>query len=620
MPEQPASAGGGSLPGARRRATVGSKQLVGGLPWQQQASEAATGQSPGERAVVVTPEAERPRRQRSGGLFDETAAVGPLDLLRRIPLRQTVAAMVRSGPVWSVSLMVHVVIILVLVLMSARVVDTGRLALTLEFAQQPGPPGPPTVALLLAPPDAADPEATANEVAISDKPAVDDPASSPAHEQLTPAAEQQAAPRRRMAVGTLLTGRQEGSRRRLVAVGGGSDQTERAVELALRWLVQQQEKRGPHAGLWSLEGPYPDGGSEENRVAATAMALLALQGAGNTTVAGEHAAAVANAWQALLKTQTPAGRFFISSDDHTSAAGRMYAHGQATMALCEAYGMTREPRLEQAAQRAVQYCLDAQLPDGGWRYHLPDANVDGLRVSWKNQGDLSVTGWFILALKTAEMAGLSGPAVEQAYRRVEAFLDQLQIRPELIKKPAAVAGVGEQPQAEALADTVWGYDYQFNPYGGLRKFQPAISAEAILGRLFLGTSPDDPHVVAVVGRLLTDSPIAFAGPPGGGGTMVNLVDMPRRSLVRHDQNVYAWYYITQVCHHLGGQPWREWNASMRELLPAHQEQRGPDKGSWSPVRDLFGVKGGRLFTTALSACMLETYYRHLPLFADKAGD
>ncbi len=567
--------------------------------------------------VVVEEQPEQPRQQRRGGLLDDHAPLGPLDMITSIPWRQAFGTLLRAGPVWSVTLLVHVVLVLMLVLISARVIDHKQLSLTLVFAPLPGPTGPPAVALPLATPDTATADARDNELAMSDEPVVDDPDAAPKYDQLVTHAEEQVAPRRAAAIGTLLIGRQEGSRRRLLVAGGGTDQTERAVEMALQWLVRQQTRKGVHAGLWSLKGPYADGGSEENRVAATAMALLALQGAGHAPGGSdaEKASAVADAWQAILKTQTESGRFAPSSDEHTSAAGSMYAHGQITMALCEAYGMTREPRLEQAARQALRYCLAAQLPDGGWRYHPPDTDADGLRVSWKNQGDLSITGWFLLALKTAEMAGLQESGFELAYARVANFIDQLRILPE----PQAELAGGKNRDTPFVglpeqADEVLGYDYQYNPYARLRrKFQPAISAEAILGRLFLGTPPDDPEIVAVVGRLLRDSPIAFPPLPSE-RQAINFVDLPKRSLVRHDQNVYAWYYITQVCHHLGGQPWRDWNVEMRTQLPEHQEQRGPERGSWSPVLDLFGVKGGRLFTTALSACMLESYYRHLSLY------
>ena len=81
------------------------------------------------------------------------------------------------------------------------------------------------------------------------------------------------------------------------------------------------------------------------------------------------------------------------------------------------------------------------------------------------------------------------------------------------------------------------------------------------------------------------------------------------------KNIYAWFFITQVCHHVGGADWRAWNADMCTLLPENQETQLKVRGSWSPPEgDQYAIKGGRLFTTALCACMLETYYRHLSLY------
>jgi len=341
------------------------------------------------------------------------------------------------------------------------------------------------------------------------------------------------------------------------------------------------------------------------------MALLALQGAGNTPERGDHAQAVATGWQAILKTQTAAGNFTPASDRNTSAAGCMYGHGQLTIALCEAFAMTRAARFEEPARRAIEYCLAAQLPDGGWRYHLPDLDDSGLRNSWKNRGDLSVTGWFLLALKTAEIAGLQESGIDEAYARAAEFIERLRIVP-----PDSFRE--RQTIVKEPGDLALGYDYQFNPLAPFRKFQAAISAEAILGKLFLGASPDDPHVVAVIDRLLEESPIWFPPLPGDRRGEVEFAALPQRAVQGGEKNIYAWYYITQVCHHVGGRAWKRWNLDMRSKLPEHQEQTGRNKGSWSPALDLYGVKGGRLFTTALSACMLESYYRHLPLFAQEA--
>ena len=76
----------------------------------------------------------------------------------------------------------------------------------------------------------------------------------------------------------------------------------------------------------------------------------------------------------------------------------MYGHGLASIALCEAYGMTKDTGLAEPAQHAVNFIVYAQDPvGGGWRYtpHQP--------------GDTSVLGWQLMALKSAHMAYLNVP-------------------------------------------------------------------------------------------------------------------------------------------------------------------------------------------------------------------
>ena len=88
------------------------------------------------------------------------------------------------------------------------------------------------------------------ELAVSEKDTVEDPAAVPAVNRVVPNQESAAA-RPVQAVGSLLTGRQEGQRRNLLAAGGGTDQTEQAVERALAWIVRQQTDRG--VACWTLE-------------------------------------------------------------------------------------------------------------------------------------------------------------------------------------------------------------------------------------------------------------------------------------------------------------------------------------------------------------------------------
>ena len=89
------------------------------------------------------------------------------------------------------------------------------------------------------------------------------------------------------------------------------------------------------------------------------------------------------------------------------------------------------------------------------------------------------------------------------------------------------------------------------------------------------------------------------------------------------RDTYYWYYATQVMHNLGGPEWDDWNRAMRRVLIETQCSDGCAMGSWDPERptpDIWGIKGGRIVTTALSTLTLEVYYRYLPLYRIRNPD
>jgi len=356
-------------------------------------------------------------------------------------------------------------------------------------------------------------------------------------------------------MGVALSGREEGSKRALLGAYGGNATTEASVQSGLRWLANNQR----NDGSWSLQGPYRDGAINENEVTATAMALLAFQGAGNTHKKGAFQENVAKGWKWLLQEQDADGNFFHEGGFNH----RFYTNGQCTIALCELYGMTKDERFKEPAERAIDYLLKSQSSEGGWRY---SAQADS---------DVSVTGWVLMALQSARMAYL--PVPEEKLRRVERFLDKV-----------ALDG---------------GTRY---PYQRGKEATKVMTAEALLCRQYLGWARDDERLIDGV-RYITQPE--------------NLVDYER------DPNVYYWYYATQVCHHMEGEYWKKWNAVMRQEVPEHQVKSGRDAGSWDPGRSDRGAPdgymwhtaytphGGRLYVTCLSIYMLEVYYRHLPIYS-----
>jgi hypothetical protein len=484
--------------------------------------------------------------------------------------RDRVDRWVRQSPPLTMSVVLHVAVLLVLAVSFVR--STRREHATIELAftavetverEDPG------VTIV---PEKVDEPAPEPEVAHTDKPPVEDVASAPVPietEEPGPGAAADV-PAAAAAIGTLLDGREEGRREGLVVEFGGSSATEAAVARALVWLVRQQGRDG----LWSLRGPYADGGPQENTVAATAMALLALQGAGNTPEQGRHRRAVARAWQTLFARQLPTGGFELGP---IPSQQLLYAHAQMTIALCELYGMTKNRLHGERARRALAFAVDAQGPAGGWRYEP--------RVG----GDMSVTGWFVMALKSGQMAGLDVPP--ETLARVTSFLDSV-----------AVDGGAR-------------YGYVRDPKDvAPRQITAAVSAEGLLCRQYLGWPRDEPRMVQGLDLLIRGNPIDF----DSASLPVVFGAGPAVPVERRDKNVYAWYYITQVAHHFGGEPWNAWNARLKEAVPAAQATKGSEAGSWDPAVDQWGHIGGRLYMTCFCTFMLEVYYRHLPLYRPAA--
>ncbi len=342
----------------------------------------------------------------------------------------------------------------------------------------------------------------------------------------------------------------EGIKNSLLSKYGGNPDTEAAVQAGLEWLARHQNKNG----TWSLKAT---GADIENIESATAMALLAFQGAGNTHTKGKYQRAVTDGFRAMLRAQDREGNFFhgVRADD------RFYTQAQCTIVLAELYGMTHDTQLKAPLELAIKHCLDAQdMELGGWRY------VPG------NGSDTSVTGWMVMALQSAKNAGIEVP--EERLKLIHKYLD-------------SASPVGD------------GARYVYMPLSQDSRQEPtyAMTAEALLCREYLGWKQTDPRLQK-----------------GAEMVVQNLPDY------NEERDVYFWYYATQMLFHLEGPYWEKWNTAMRDTLISHQEKAGKERGSWDHLGkqpDLWASKGvgGRLYTTCLSLYMLEVYYRHLPMYS-----
>jgi hypothetical protein len=346
-------------------------------------------------------------------------------------------------------------------------------------------------------------------------------------------------------VGGGIEGRTQQLRSRLAGERGGTAASENAVELALAWLAAHQRPDGS----WSLKfeaepcrGLCTHSGLIESNTGATALALLPFLGAGYSHREGPYQDVVKNGLYYLTTRMVESPNGGDLTENVT-----MYAQGLSALALCEGLAMTGDEHLRPFAQKAIDFICYAQHSRGGWRY-FPG-----------HPGDTTVTGWQVMALKSARLARLSVPS--QTTQRVQDFLDSVQES-----------------------------DGAFYGYQSPDKL-PGPTSVALLLRMYYGWQRDDPRLTRGIGYL------SHLGPS--------------------KTDVYFDYYATQVMSHFGGQNWEKWNARMRDHLVASQSQSGHERGSWY-FADKHGTVGGRLYTTAMCAMILEVYYRYLPLYGDDA--
>jgi hypothetical protein len=270
------------------------------------------------------------------------------------------------------------------------------------------------------------------------------------------------------------------------------------------------------------------------------LALLPFLGAGHTHREGTYQDVVGRGLYYL------ASRMIVTAEGGDLQEGTMYAQGLAAIALCEAYAMTGDETLRPTGQSAIDFIVAAQHKRGGWRY------VPG------QPGDTTVTGWQVMALKSAQLAHFKVPL--PTWYAVARFLDSVE------------AGDGAY-------------------YGYLvPEKRPTTTAIGLLCRMYLGWPRDHTPLVQGVEYLSNRGPSA--------------------------NNMYFNYYAAQVLRHYGGPAWDRWNVELRDRLIGTQARDGHESGSWQ-FAEPHTREAGRLYNTAMAIMILEVYYRYMPLYSER---
>ena len=343
------------------------------------------------------------------------------------------------------------------------------------------------------------------------------------------------------------------------------DRARAMVDRGLEFLSRSQLADGrwrltEFAGVTPADVPKLD-----SDTAATGLALLCFLGAGHDHFSGPHRDTVRRGLEFLISVQKPDGDLFLPADDLSNSCSWLYSHGIASIAVCEAVGMTGDPLVRPAAEKACRFIATSRHPTlGGWRY-IP-----------RTDADLSVSGWMLVALRAGDLAGVK-------------------------TDPAALGGVRTLLAASSSPSDPTRFAYNARKADQRRTDLSVACMTAVGGlmRLHTGAAADDPSVVAPA-KLLAGFPPAY-------GT--------RSQRVRDS---YLWYYASQVLVHTGGPDWQAWYGSLVDTLDQPQRRDGPLAGSWDAAGELpdrWGEYGGRMYVTTLHILALEVPWRHLPTYA-----
>jgi hypothetical protein len=331
---------------------------------------------------------------------------------------------------------------------------------------------------------------------------------------------------------------------------GATKESERAVSAALNWLARHQNADGSwrishtsRCRVGFCSGP----GEAQSDPAATALALLPFLAAGQTHHSdGPYRQHITRGLNWLLKHQAPIGD--LSSGQH-----QMYAHGLATIVLCEAFGMTQDSRIGMAAQSAIRFIESGQNSQGGWRYS-----------HGSHDSDTSVFGWQVMALKSGQMAGLK-------------------------VQPANLDGA--RRYLKLCASGAYGSQFGYMPAG---RATDTMTSVGLLTSQYLGARRDDPVVVGGI-EYLSKHPPAL--------DLRNSYYWYYATQVMHNVPGPEWDAWNRQMRRILIDTQERSGCATGSWDPAR------------PADDPWGRAGGRLMVTSLSVLTLEVYYRYLPLYS-----
>ena len=306
------------------------------------------------------------------------------------------------------------------------------------------------------------------------------------------------------------------------------------------WLIRHQEIDGH----WDT-GQHEGAGTHDIDCAATAAALLALLARGYTDRCGKHKNNVKRGIEWLIAQQLINGSWDKSN----------YVNAICTMCLAEATAMgCGGLLLKEKTELAVSFLLNQQNISGCFDYSGP-SKID----------NMTVTGWCILALKSAQMANIKESEIKEVFLKCNDFLNTIE-------------GTNDNTiKSKGLAWYMPGVLGTGNPGGGCQ-------AVAMLIRQYIGWNRSAPWLVAAAE-----------------GQSINLPEN------MESLDIHKLYFASFALFQQGGQPWKKWHSHISEITKKAQRTDEDFKGSWDNNGSCTDI-GGRVLNTALISISLIEYY------------
>ena len=320
---------------------------------------------------------------------------------------------------------------------------------------------------------------------------------------------------------------------------GGTDrqvksEMDQAIDKALVLLASTQDREG----AWTA--------NNRKNPAISALAVMAFLSAGHIPGEGKYGDNVKRGIEFVMRAQAPNG--LIASD----GSYEMYQHGICTLMLAEVVGMTDGKLADEVKaklERAVQIVLKAQRKTGyhrgGWRYRV-----------YGTDGDISVTGWQLMALRAAKNLGCDVPpgAIEDAVEFINRCHDS---------------------------------------YTGGYRYQPG-------SRLTLACTGTSILALELCGKQFHRSETSLKA-----GAFLLKNDLSRSQAHYY----YGIYYCSQAMFQLGDNYWNSFRTRLHEQLLPNQNPNG----SWTGrVSD--DLQGGPSYCTSMAVLALTVEYRFLPIY------